>query len=119
MTLFDLLKIFLPYKEIKYRMQRNQLLWNQYIITENMLTNDIQIENDDIIIIEFDDWLYNHRNIIKNQLEIELFDTLCKIFDIKDFFGKEEETNIEIFKHLSEFNILSLSKKQQYIIYKS
>lgn len=110
MKIRDLLKEFMFVKDIKARINSNTIKINNTILTVDMLNDDLNILHG---YWEYDDFIFNSFYYKKNIKKSESLVLHC--FNIRDFFGNEEETNIEFLKWLGGFLLLTISKKESYV----
>lgn len=109
MKIRDLLKEFMFVKDIKARINSNTIKINNNPVTIDMLENDLDILDG---YWEFEDFIFD--NIYKKNIK-KSESLYLHCFDIKDYFGNEEETSIDFLKWLSGFLLLTISKKESYI----
>jgi len=98
----QLLLKYIPSKEIKKRLINRQIKINNEAVTNNKLPIDADINT----AIDLGNFIYNHIDKIPN---------CFNIIDIKDFFGTGETTNIKEVQFLSDYTLLSFSKKDHVI----
>lgn len=104
MEVFQICKKFLPSKAIEQRFNNKQLKLNNEIIQN--LSIDIDID-DEFNPIDLGTFLVDHFP--------KEFLVFGKLFNIRDFFGPGD-TNIEKLKLLSNFIIITLSKKEEFVL---
>jgi hypothetical protein len=106
MVIKELLLNFIPSNEIKTRVANKQIKINNVVLTSDKLHYQLDVSKGYSYLGEF---------IVDKKISGEKF---FLFNDIKDFFGDEEETNIEKFKFIQEFILLSISKKE-HIVFKN
>jgi hypothetical protein len=100
-NLNQLLLNHIPSKEIKARLKNKQIKVNNEVVTNSSFDFEISLEHP----IELGDFVFSN---------IEKMPKLFRVIDIKDFFG-EEDTNLEGVKFLSNFILISISKREHFV----
>lgn len=113
MNLRDVLSFYCPSKEIKQRINNGQIKINNKVVKN--LDVEVSFEYDNVKQVDLPDFLVdsgldlNQLTMLKNYADL----------NIMDLFGSptldEGLTNINKFKFLSGFILLSLSKKEHYV----
>jgi hypothetical protein len=106
MKIKDLLKIFLPTKEIIARVNNKSIKINQDVLTAEDLNTDIEVLEEEFL--ELGDFIQDFISSIPPEKII-----VFKTFNVRDFFGGE--TNVEIMKPLSNHLLLTIGKKLEYV----
>lgn len=117
----EILAKFGPSKEMKQRLSNGQIKVNNEVVRSfDVEVNILLPETADIFgqgpdkIVELAEFL------MESGIDLQQLDGLRKAagLDIKDFFGtqsKDNITNIDKFKFLSHFVLVSISKKEHYV----
>lgn len=113
-NLRELLSLFGPSKEIKQRMNNKQIKINNEVITSFDVEVDIDFNWETHKLVEAPDFLMDSGLDLSQLAGMKGYG-----IDILDFFGsptiKEDPTNIEKFAFLSQYVLVSISKREHYI----
>lgn len=106
MKIIDLLKHFLKVGEIHARINNKQIKINGVPITKEDLHNTIHVMSG---YWEYGDFCWNWCIQLKPAER-----TTFNAFNVRDFFGAEP-TNIKMYRFLTGFDLITLSKKEEYV----
>lgn len=110
----ELLSLFGPSKEIKQRMSNKQIKINNEVITSFDVEVDIDFEWETHKLVDAPDFLMDSGLDLGQLVGMKAYGV-----DIFDFFGsptiKDGPTNIEKFAFLSNYVLVSISKREHYV----
>lgn len=113
-NLREVFSLFGPSKEIKQRMSNGQLKINNEVIKSFDVEVDIKFDWETHKLVDAPDFLMDSGLDLGQIVKMKGFGV-----DILDFFGsptiKEDPTNIQKFSFLSQYVLVSISKREHYI----